>query len=283
MDSTNFRDLEQEDDFLDIEIKVLDAQKHNFSRNYSSRIQFHPFTYFYYIIQGNGKLSIENETVDVKDNDLVVINSNIGHTLYVDNTSDSCEIIGFGVESLSVSSINPNNLNKDNSNYFHINLDRKKYNTDLFNEIVNEFNSEKLFSKAMANDKASIFIINALRYNQEKVTVSHDKKVNRQIDYIKNYIDNNYAEDIKLEQLSTMAYMNKFHLISEFKQSYRVTPIEYLILKRIEISKNLLISTNHSMEEISSIVGFNSQSYFNQVFKKKVNQTPSQFRKKHRL
>ncbi|MDU1828963.1 AraC family transcriptional regulator [Anaerococcus sp.] len=283
MDKTNFRDLDQEDDLLDVEIKVLDAQKHNFNRNYSSRIQFHPFTYFYYIIKGNGKLSIENETVDVKDNDLVVINSNIGHTLYVDNNSDSCEIIGFGVESLSVSSINPNNLNKDNSNYFHINLDRKKYNTDLFNEIVNEFNSEKLFSKAMANAKASIFIINALRYNEEKVTVSHDKKVNRQIDYIKNYIDNNYAEDIKLEQLSTMAYMNKFHLISEFKQSYRVTPIEYLILKRIEISKNLLISTNHSMEEISSIVGFNSQSYFNQVFKKKVDQTPPQFRKKHRL
>ena len=80
-----------------------------------------------------------------------------------------------------------------------------------------------------------------------------------------------------------MAYMNKFHLISEFKQAYRVTPIEYLILKRIEISKNLLISTNHSMEEISTIVGFNSQSYFNQVFKKKNMQTPSQFRKKHRL
>ena len=80
-----------------------------------------------------------------------------------------------------------------------------------------------------------------------------------------------------------MAYMNKFHLISEFKQSYRITPIEYLILKRVEVSKDLLISTNHTMEEISALVGFNSQSYFNQVFKKKVGQTPSQFRRKHRL
>ena len=77
--------------------------------------------------------------------------------------------------------------------------------------------------------------------------------------------------------------MNKFHLIAEFKQAYRVTPIEYLILKRIEVSKGLLISTNHSMETIAHIVGFNSQSYFNQVFRKKVGFTPSQFRKKHRL
>lgn len=53
-------------------------------------------------------------------------------------------------------------------------------------------------------------------------------------------MDANYHEDIKLEDLSAMAYMNKFHLISEFKQSYRITPIEYLILKRIEVSKIFL-------------------------------------------
>ena len=283
MDDMNFRDIDQENDLLDVQIKVLDAKKYNFNRNYSSRIQFHPFTYFYYIVKGNGKLSIENEIVDIKDSDLVVINSNIGHTVYVDGPATTCQIIGFGVESLSVSRISQNQLADDNCNYFHTSIDEKYFNTNIFNEIVDEYKSDKLFSNAMANAKAAIFIIKVLRQNDQKVTVSHDKKVNRQIDYIKNYIDNNYSEDIKLEQLSTMAYMNKFHLISEFKQSYRVTPIEYLILKRIEIAKNLLISTNHSMEEIYSIVGFNSQSYFNQVFKKKVGQTPSQFRKKHRL
>ena len=283
MNEMNFRDLEQNKDLLNVEIKVIDAQKHNFNRNYSSRIQFHPFTYFYYIVEGNGKLSIENELIDVNDNDLVVINSNIGHTIYVDGSTNSCQIIGFGVESISVSKIRPNAPMEDSSNYFHVNLEDKNYHVNLLTEIVDEFNSEKLFSKSMTDAKAAIFVINLLRCNEKQVTVSHDKKINRQIDYIKNYIDSNYSEDIKLEQLSTMAYMNKFHLISEFKQSYRVTPIEYLILKRIEIAKNLLISTNHSMEEISSIVGFNSQSYFNQVFKKKVGQTPSKFRKKHRL
>lgn len=91
----------------------------------------------------------------------------------------------------------------------------------------------------MANSKAAIFIVEFLRKFKSSITVKHDRKVNRQIDYIKNYIDSNYAEDIKLEQLSAMAYMNKFHLISEFKQSYRVTPIEYLILKR-KLDKLLL-------------------------------------------
>ena len=276
-------ELEQENDVSDIEIKVLDAQRHIFSRNYSSRIQFHPFTYFYYVVSGYGRLSIENENIDVKENDLVIINSNIGHTMYVDPGVSSCEVIGFGVESISISKINQKNYDIEATNFFHTNLPKTYDSAGVFTDILDEFNSSEIYSRAMSNSKAAIFIIKILRHFEENLTVKHDRKVNRQIDFIKTYIDNNYAEDIKLEQLSTMAYMNKFHLISEFKQSYRVTPIEYLILKRIEISKNLLISTNHSMEEISSIVGFNSQSYFNQVFKKKTSQTPSQFRKKHRL
>lgn len=283
IESTYFRDIEQEDDISNVDIKVLDAQKNNYNRNYSSRIQFHPFTYFYFVKEGFGKISVENDTVSVDEKDIIVINSNIGHTIYVDDTCGSCEIIGFGVESLSFSKINNKSGKVEPTNFFSANLNQGNLDIHYFDEVFNEFHGDKIFSKAMANSKAAIFIVEFLRNFENAITVKHDRKVNRQIDYIKNYIDGNYSEDIKLEQLSAMAYMNKFHLISEFKQSYRVTPIEYLILKRIEISKNLLISTNHSMEEISSIVGFNSQSYFNQVFKKKVGQTPSQFRKKHRL
>ena len=283
MDTFNTNDIDRENDISDLGIKVLDSQKFIFNKNYSSRIQFHPFTYFYFLINGEGKLSIENEAIDVRQNDLIIINSNIGHTMYIDGNFDNCEVIGFGVESISISRVNKKTSSVNPTNFFHINLADESKALSTFENILDEYNSKDLFSRSMANSLASIFIINLLRANEDKVAIQHDRKINHQIDYVKSYIDNNYAEDIKLEQLSTMAYMNKFHLISEFKQAYRVTPIEYLILKRIEISKNLLISTNHSMEEISTIVGFNSQSYFNQVFKKKNMQTPSQFRKKHRL
>lgn len=283
MDTSNTNDIDRENDISDLGIKVLDSQKFIFNKNYSSRIQFHPFTYFYFLKNGKGKLSIENEAIDVRQNDLIIINSNIGHTMYIDGNFDNCEVIGFGVESISISRVNKKTNSVNPTNFFHINLADESKALSTFENILDEYNSNDLFSRSMANSLASIFIINILRDNEDKLAVQHDRKINHQIDYVKSYIDSNYAEDIKLEQLSTMAYMNKFHLISEFKQAYRVTPIEYLILKRIEISKNLLISTNHSMEEISTIVGFNSQSYFNQVFKKKTMQTPSQFRKKHRL
>lgn len=266
-------------------LNVLYAKKYSTSNNLNSRIHFHPFTEFYYILDGAGKFSIEDKLIDVKKDDFLIINSNVGHSIYPSDKNENLIYISFGVDSIFLKILNQEeSLEEDKYFYKNIEDDRLKEEfIKAFNDIQTEFNSGASYSKSMANSKATVYVINILRRFKDEFTITNDIKINKQIDYIKNYIDNNYSEDIKLENLSKMAYMNKFHLISEFKQSYRVTPIEYLILKRIEVTKNLLISTNHSMEEISSIVGFNSQSYFNQVFKKKVGITPSQFRKNHRI
>lgn len=282
MENNNDQILEEENSLNNLDVKILDAQKNTYNQKVSNRIQFHPFTYFYYLAEGFGKLSIESEMVEVHAGDLIIINSNIGHTMYLDKDIANIKYFGFGIESISIAGLVDDAAKA--INYFHIdNRDKSLKFEDYFEDIYNEYKGNDIFSNSLANAVASTLVINLLRKYRKSITVKHNKKINRQIDYIKSYIDTNYNEDIKLEDLSSMAYMNKFHLISEFKQSYRITPIEYLILKRIEISKNLLISTNHTMEEISALVGFNSQSYFNQVFKKKVGQTPSQFRRKHRL
>lgn len=282
MEKNNDQLMEEENSLNHLEVKILDAQKNIYNEKVSNRIQFHPFTYFYYIAEGFGKLSIESEIIEVNAGDLIIINSNIGHTLYLDKSISNIKLLGFGIESVSVAGLLEDQVKS--INYFHIdNRDKSLKFEEYFEDIYTEYKGNDIFAKSLANAIASTLVINLLRKYRTSITVKHDKKVNRQIDYIKSYIDSNYNEDIKLEDLSSMAYMNKFHLISEFKQSYRITPIEYLILKRVEVAKNLLISTNHTMEEISAIVGFNSQSYFNQVFKKKVGQTPSQFRRKHRL
>ena len=271
----------------DIEIKILNANESFLTNENSSRIQFHPFIYFYFIVEGSGTFFIENDSIKIKKNDLVIINSNIGHNLYVDEDEYAVKTLGFGLESIGLTSHLDEVQSEEElelDNFFHITWENKEAKiNEIFTKIVNEFHSENLYAKTLADALASYFLINFLRHFRNEIEVVPDININRRIDYIKSYIDNNYSLDLSLEGLSNMAYMNKFHLIAEFKQSYRVTPIEYLILKRIEVSKGLLISTNHSMETIAEIVGFNSQSYFNQVFRKKVGITPSQFKKKHRL
>ena len=310
MDSTSESILESSLFKDDIDIKVLDARENIITNGKNSRIQFNPFIYFYFLAEGSGTFFIESDAVKIKKNDLVIINSNIGHNIFVDENEYACRSIGFGVESIGINTVKEeiNNNKADekiDSNKDSISLEdsedeekvkleidnyilipckeegKKVY--EIFSSIVEEFSSDDLYARTLADSMASYFIIKLLRLLEGKIEIVHDVNINRQVDYIKSYIDGNYSTDIKLEELSSLAYMNKFHLIAEFKQAYRVTPIEYLILKRVEVSKGLLISTNHSMETIAHIVGFNSQSYFNQVFRKKVGFTPSQFRKKHRL
>lgn len=310
MDSTSESILESSLFKDDIDIKVLDARENIITNGKNSRIQFNPFIYFYFLAEGGGTFFIESDAVKIKKNDLVIINSNIGHNIFVDENEYACRSIGFGVESIGIDTVKDKESDSKNTeivdsskdvNSLADNEEEKKEKLDIdnyilipckeegkkvyeiFSSIVEEFGSDNLYARTLADSMASYFIIKLLRLLEGKIEIVHDVNINRQVDYIKSYIDGNYSTDIKLEELSSLAYMNKFHLIAEFKQAYRVTPIEYLILKRIEVSKGLLISTNHSMETIAHIVGFNSQSYFNQVFRKKVGFTPSQFRKKHRL
>ncbi|MDO4662064.1 MAG: AraC family transcriptional regulator [Tissierellia bacterium] len=283
MDSIIKENFSNSKNSSELTLKVLYAHKSVYNDNWNSGIHFHPFTEVYFILNGRGKFTIEDEIIDVEKDDFIIINSNIGHTEYPEKGVNTFEYISFGIEGISISS-NTNKLDLVENNY----LKKSTTNYEIsfrrfFENILREFEANEDYSLSYINSLATILMIYVLRKYDSEIIISHEKKVNRQIDYIKNYMDNNYSEDIKLEDLANMAYMNKFHLISEFKIAYRVTPIEYLILKRIDVTKNLLITTNHSMEEISSLVGFNSQSYFNQVFKKKVGITPSQYRRNHRL
>ena len=54
--------------------------------------------------------------------------------------------------------------------------------------------------------------------------------------------------------------------------------MEYKQIQRINIAKNLLSTTNLSIKEISTIIGFKDPLYFGRCFKQSVGQTPSGFR-----
>ena len=88
------------------------------------------------------------------------------------------------------------------------------------------------------------------------------------------YIDFNYSRIISLEDLSTLAGVNKTTLISIFKEVYGTTPIRYINRIRLRKAKELLVNTDTSVSEIADLVGFQSIHYFSRFFKAKENCTP---------
>ena len=111
--------------------------------------------------------------------------------------------------------------------------------------------------------------------------LTQGKTIRKEIFMIKNYIDRNYHKEITLDTLAEKTHMNKFYLAHEFKNDVGVSPISYLLQRRIYESKYLLRDTDLSISQISTILGFSSLSYFAQAFKKSTNFSPLQYRKNH--
>ena len=65
-----------------------------------------------------------------------------------------------------------------------------------------------------------------------------------------------------------------------FKKVTKVTPIQYIISLRITSAINLLENTNHNINQIASMVGYDDEYYFSRLFKKNTGLSPTAYRKK---
>ena len=95
----------------------------------------------------------------------------------------------------------------------------------------------------------------------------------------RHYINNNFDKDLNLDLLSHIRFTSKFHLLRLFKKYYGQTPMQYLIEKRLEKSKELLIS-GQTITETCFDIGFESPSSFSTLFKSKFGLTPTEFQKR---
>jgi AraC-like DNA-binding protein len=93
-----------------------------------------------------------------------------------------------------------------------------------------------------------------------------------------NYIDEYFYEDIKIETLAKKTGYTCRHFRNLFAKKTGMPPSEYLLKKRIEGSKRLLLTTSQSIVEISLSCGFSSASQFAMLFKRYTQMTPSNFR-----
>lgn len=96
------------------------------------------------------------------------------------------------------------------------------------------------------------------------------------------FIDNYYAGNIDLDNISNQAHFSKFHFIRLFKSIYGKTPNNYLIKIRMDHAK-ILLAKGHSVSETSIMVGFDSPTSFAGMFKKIAGQTPSTFQREQEI
>lgn len=103
---------------------------------------------------------------------------------------------------------------------------------------------------------------------------------NDRLAYAIRYIREHLGEALSVERISRQAYMSESTFYRAFKESFGVTPVEFINNERIKQARRLLRDPARKVQEVYHAVGFNSLSYFNRVFKRKYQLSPSAYREK---
>ena len=92
------------------------------------------------------------------------------------------------------------------------------------------------------------------------------------------YIKSNYTRKIKLTDISSELHVNPTYFSALFSQEMGRPFTDYILELRIGKAKDLLRNTNMDIVDISGASGFENQSYFTKIFRKRTGQTPRQYR-----
>jgi len=95
---------------------------------------------------------------------------------------------------------------------------------------------------------------------------------------IENILMENFQYDLKIVDFAKLCGKSLSSFKRDFKKYFNTTPSRWLINKRLEHSKTLLLGTHLTVSEIGYECGFKNNSHFIQAFKKKVKSTPHKFR-----
>ncbi|AZN38330.1 helix-turn-helix domain-containing protein [Paenibacillus albus] len=96
--------------------------------------------------------------------------------------------------------------------------------------------------------------------------------------FARRYMDENFSRPINIRTMSELAGYSQDHFRHLFKEVTGTSPGNYLLRRRLEHSRILLLSTELTVSDIGADCGFSTTSQFIQLFKQHLGATPLQYR-----
>jgi AraC-type DNA-binding domain-containing proteins len=234
---------------------------------------FHDYYVIGFVERGKRNLYCKNKQFIVETGDLILFNPGDIHT---------CEQIDD--EALDYRCIN---IQEDVMKKITLEITGKEYlpsfkEVILFhNELVSSLRELHLMimeeEKNLIKEELFLFIIEQLiREYSNIISEENTKEANNEIKTACDYLENNYMENVTLNQLSNLTGLSKYYLLHSFTKQKGISPYNYLQTIRISKAKKLL-EEGVSPIEVAFKTGFTDQSHFTNFFKKLIGLTPKQY------
>lgn len=255
--------------------KLLYVSTAKYGGDWHSLLHTHACAEIFYVVGGMGQFKIEELTLPVSADDMIIINPNVEHTEVSLNASP-LEYIVMGVEGLEFSADEDGDDRYCIVNFRTTRDDVLHYLRSMLAEIEVKAQGYDL----VCQDLLEVLVVRLLRRNDFSLTPAPvQKRSSKECAAVRRYLDSHFKENISLDFLAELAHVNKYYLVHAFSREFGVSPINYLISRRIAESRCLLSDTDHSLSQISHMLGFSSPSYFSQSFRKIEGISPMEYRK----
>ena len=233
-----------------------------------------------WLLEGKIEVNVNGEVCTLEEGDLYLINSNCGHATFAVIPESVAMRIHISPDFFLSQGID---LSKGK---FHLNSSAEKKNP-IYDELRYDLAQMQIF----ALEGVSQFKMNALFYRiTEKILDFFvlSQKESREfslgqkrafLDSAIEYIENNFRNELTLEQLAAQCNYSTSYLSKMFKTELGINFYEYLTRCRLQQALRSLAITDKKIGEISYETGFNDIKAFNKMFKKHFGTTPSDYRK----
>lgn len=237
----------------------------------------HDCTEIFFCVGGTGSFHIKDSVHDVSAYDFIIVNPGIQHS-ESSTALSPMEYVVLGLSDISF-------LSETGSVPF-IKGNFKKYAfflQPLLAALLLEVDQKPELYEETSSDLLNLLLIYLHRITDLKIASQKlsppPVAAQRNFEWIRQYLDDNFKNEVNLDLLAQKFHLNKYTIIHNFRKFYGTTPINYVLDKRFSEAAFLLEITESTVRQISESLGFSSYNYFTQCFQKRFHMTPTQYRK----
>ena len=257
---------------MDNSIQLMDVifVDEEYSRKHPHMIHRHrDFLELLYIASESGRYLVGNYEYAVNAGDFVICNANVPHgedpyqshriqTYCLVLTNAHLELAEYERPIVALGKENP----------IH----------GLMPEIYRAFHKNEGYSEICRHFALGIFFLIQRKLLERSMNPIREKR-EKLVHQIMSYLNEHYVESLTLSQISEKFFISASHLSHVFKKETGLSPMQYMMQRRIGEAQSLLVETTLAIQEIEDRLGFSDSAHFSKMFKKCVGVTPKEYRK----
>lgn len=229
-----------------------------------------------YVKKGNCLLHLENESISFKEDEMMIICSNVHHTFEAGREGTTLMQLEFlpeifsrfhpaGGEPVPVTFFSEENRLIKIVNNLRI--------MRAVQRIVNELNAKNKYYRQLVLMYYAELLILIYRHMDEVFLPMCTNEVLRKA---VSYIRLNYRSDLSMSEVAEKAGVGERYLRKLFARHFNLSPVDFLNQIRINKAIELLRNTEMSVKEICFMCGFKSPPYFSRAFKQQMGISPKE-------